>query len=131
MSLYNDQGANIVLGKSCSQCMPNLAVLFSRRCRQVSSALRTPKKKSAGKDQYPNDVVGHIRGDEATYTPNVAYVKIYRFTNGIDLRIHSERVIKCDNKILDRCLLLNAHSPGFKLMFKREARTFLYISNRK
>ena len=30
---------------SCSQYMPNLAVLFSRRCGRVSSALRTPKKK--------------------------------------------------------------------------------------
>ena len=76
-------------------------------------------------------MVGRIRGDEATYTPNVAYVKIHRFTNGIDLRIHSERVIKGDNRILDRCLLLNAYSPSLKLMFKREAATFLYISNRK
>ena len=60
-----------------------------------------------GKDQSSYDVVTRISGVEATYAPDILYVKIYRFTDGIDLRIHGKRIIKGDTKILDRCRFLD------------------------
>ena len=46
-------------------------------------------------------MVACLSGDEATYMPNVTHVKINTFTNSVDLRIHSEKIIKGDAEILD------------------------------
>ena len=85
---------------SRSQDITNRAALFCRGCRQVRSASRTSKGArwhtaiQTGNDQYPNDVTARISGDDATYAPNVMFVKNNRFTDGIDLKMYGERIAK-------------------------------------
>ena len=70
----------------------------STRHKTSKISLAHAKKEKVGvvltrKDQSPNDVVVRISGDTASY---IMYVKIDRFTDGIDLRTHGERISKGD-----------------------------------
>ena len=56
------------------------------------------------------------------------YVKINRFKDGIDFRIHGERIAKGDTEILDRCSadLWMDNLPSFNLKLESLAEAFLF-----